>query len=137
LFFITKESAMQTRVAVPSVNPGGLEAALMPHFGHCDVFTIVTMQDGVVTETQVLPNMPHEAGGCIAPVKYLADHGITALLAGGMGMRPLQAFLNSGIQVFFAGVGGTVNKAVQDFSAGRLPAFGDNGLCKGGCGGAH
>lgn len=126
---------MATLVAIPSVNPGGLEAALMPHFGHCDVFTLVTIEDGAVRDVSVLPNMPHDAGGCTAPVKYLADHGVTVMLAGGMGMRPLQAFLQSGIEVLYAGPDGTVNHAVQGYTQGRLPRFGDNGLCQGGCGG--
>lgn len=125
---------MPTRVAVPSVNPGGLDAALMPHFGHCDVFTIVDMDGDAVKEVSVLPNMPHDHGGCVTPVRYLADNGVTVMLAGGMGMRPLQAFQQSGIQVLFAGTEGTVDQAVRHFAQGRLPAFGDNGLCKGECG---
>lgn len=128
---------MQTRIAVPSVNPGGLEASLMPHFGHCDVFTIVTVESGAVKEVSVLPNMPHEHGGCTAPVKHLADNGVGVLLAGGMGMRPLQAFMQSGIEVLYSGPEGSVNQAVLDYLAGRLPKFGDNGLCKGECGHHH
>ncbi len=125
---------MSTRVAVPSANPGGLDAALMSHFGHCDVFTIVEMEGASVKEVSILPNMPHEQGGCTAPVRYLADNGVTVMLAGGMGMRPLQAFRQSGIQVLFAGADGTVDQAVHSYAEGRLPVFGDNGLCKGGCG---
>lgn len=126
---------MSTLIAVPSVNPGGLEAALMPHFGHCDVFTLVEMDAGEVKSVAVAPNMPHEAGGCTAPVRYLAEKGVKVMLAGGMGMRPLQAFQQSGIDVLFTGLAKTVEQAVQDYAEGKLPAFGDNGLCKGGCGG--
>ncbi len=125
---------MSTLIAVPSVNPGGLESALMPHFGHCDVFTIVEMDEGQVKNVSTLPNMPHEHGGCTAPVRYLADHGVKIMLAGGMGMRPLQAFLQSGVDVFFSGLAKTVDKAVRDYADGKLQPFGDNGLCKGGCG---
>lgn len=125
---------MSTRIAIPSVNPGGLEAALMPHFGHCDVFTIVEMEDGKISKVSTLPNIPHEHGGCTAPVQYLAGQGVKVMLAGGMGMRPLQAFMQSGIEVRYAGADGSVGQAVQAFAEGKLPAFGDNGLCKGGCG---
>lgn len=125
---------MSTRIAVPSVNPGGLEALLMPHFGHCDVFTIVEMADGEIASVSTLPNMPHEHGGCTAPVQFLAGQGVTVMLAGGMGMRPLQAFLQSGIEVRYAGAEGSVGQAVRAFAEGKLPTFGDNGLCKGGCG---
>ncbi len=125
---------MSTLLAIPSVSPGGLEAALMPHFGTCEVFTLVEMDNGAVKQVSILPNLPHAQGGCTAPVQYLAGHGVQVMLAGGMGMRPLQAFLQSGITVLFAGTGGTVSQAVSNYSQGRLPAFGDNGLCKGGCG---
>lgn len=125
---------MSTLVAVPSVNPGGLDASLMPHFGHCDVFTLVEVDGGTVKNVSTLPNMPHEHGGCTAPVQYLANQGVKVLLAGGMGMRPLMAFNQVGINVLYAGPEGTVGQAVDAFASGALPAFGDNGLCKGGCG---
>lgn len=125
---------MSTLVAVPSVNPGGLEAALMPHFGHCDVFTLVEVDSDGIKNVTVAPNMPHEHGGCTAPVQYLAEKGVKVMLAGGMGMRPLQAFQQSGIEVLFTGVANTVDQAIQGYAEGKLPAFGDNGLCKGGCG---
>lgn len=125
---------MATLVAIPSVNPGGLEAALMPHFGHCDVFTLVTVEDGAVKEVATLPNMPHDSGGCTTPVQHLADRGVSVMLAGGMGIRPLEVFLQSGIQVLYAGTAGTVSQAVSGYTQGLLPHFGDNGLCKGDCG---
>lgn len=125
---------MKSLLAVPSVNPGGLEAELMPHFGHCDVFTLVSVENGEVKDIRVLPNMPHNHGDCTAPVRYLAEQGVTAMLAGGMGRRPLMAFQEQGIDVFFAGISGSVNAAVTDFAQGKLPVFGDNGLCKGNCG---
>lgn len=125
---------MTTLLAVPSVAPGGLEAALMPHFGHCDVFTLVQVDGDQVGGVSILPSLPHAEGGCTAPVRYLADRGVRVMLAGGMGMRPLQAFQQEGIQVLFAGTEGTVGKAVQDFVQGSLPEFGANGLCRGGCG---
>lgn len=128
---------MATLVAIPSANPGGLDAALMSHFGHCEVFTIVEMDGTDVKEVSVLPNLPHEHGGCAGPVRYLAERGVGVMIAGGMGMRPLQSFQESGIQVLFSGTAATVDQALQGFIKGSLPAFGDNGLCKGGCGGHH
>lgn len=125
---------MAVLVAVPSQNPGGLKAGLMSHFGHCDVFTLVEMENGGVKTVSVLPNAPHEHGACTAPVQTLADHGVKVMLAGGMGMRPLQAFEASGIKVMFTGLATTVEQAVNDFAQNKLPVFGDNGLCKGGCG---
>ena len=53
-------------VAIPSAFPGGLEAALGAHFGHCDLYTLVKIADGQVQEVATLPNVPHQQGGCMA-----------------------------------------------------------------------
>lgn len=124
---------MSVCVAIPSSNPGGLEAAVMPHFGKCEVFTLVTVDEGTITQVTTVPGVPHEHGGCTAPVQYLADKGVRVMLAGGMGMRPLQAFHQTGIEVLFAGGVASVLQAVEAFIEKRLPPFGANGLCGGGC----
>ena len=84
-------------LAIPSALPGGLEAGMGMHFGHCDIYTIVQIEDGAIKSVGTLPNVPHQQGGCLAPVQHLASHGVTALLAGGMGMRPLMGFQQAGV----------------------------------------
>lgn len=76
------------KIAIPSVLPGGLEAQVGAHFGHCDCYTLVDVEDGAVVKSEVIPSCAHEHGGCLAPVNYLADRGVTVLLAGGMGSSP-------------------------------------------------
>ena len=90
------------KIATPSVLPGGLEAQVGAHFGHCDCYTLVDVEDGAVVKSEVIPSCAHEHGGCLAPVNYLADRGVTVLLAGGMGMRPLMGFLQEGVDVIVA-----------------------------------
>ena len=119
-------------LAVPSANPGGLEAGMGMHFGHCDLYTLVEVEGDAVKSVRTLPSIPHQQGGCLAPVQYLAQHGVTALLAGGMGMRPLMGFNQMGIQVFFAGDQPNVGKAVEAFCAGRLAPFTVENTCGGG-----
>jgi predicted Fe-Mo cluster-binding NifX family protein len=122
-------------LALPSMTPGGLESELSAHFGHCDVFTLVTVDDGRVTEVNTLPNMPHEQGGCMAPVMHLAQNQVKALVAGGMGMRPLMGFNQVGIEVFHNNGLTNVGQAVDAFTQGQLPRFGQHMTCGGG--GAH
>lgn len=119
-------------VAVPSDAPGGLEAAPSAHFGHCDVYTLARVENGAVSDVRVLPNSGHEHGNCLQPVQELAQQGVTALLAGGMGMRPLMGFNQMGIQVYFAGSYPTVGAAVQAFSEGKLTPFTMEHTCGGG-----
>ncbi len=123
---------MQTIVAVPSSHPGGLDAPLGAHFGHCDLYTLVTLEDKTIQSVQVIPNVPHQQGGCMAPVTYLADQGAKALIAGGMGLRPLMGFNQVGIAVFFGGEAQSVGAAVTAFMEDKLPEFRQEHTCGGG-----
>ena len=123
-------------VAIPSNHPGGLESALGAHFGHCDLYTLVKINDGKVQEIVTLPNVPHQQGGCMAPVNHLAQHGVQVLIAGGMGMRPLMGFNQVGIDVLYGGDAQTVGEAVDALLKGRLQRFTQEFTCGGGGGGA-
>ena len=127
---------MNTLIAIPSTQPGGLEAALGAHFGHCDLYTLVAVENGEVKDVQVVPNVPHQQGGCMAPVNYLAQKGVQKLIAGGMGLRPLMGFNQAGIEVYFGGQAQTVGQAIDAILEGVLPQFSQEHTCGGG-GGAH
>jgi predicted Fe-Mo cluster-binding NifX family protein len=122
-------------VAIPSAFPGGLEAALGAHFGHCDLYTLVKIADGQVQTVATLPNVPHQQGGCMAPVNHLAQHGVHVLIAGGMGMRPLMGFQQVGIDVLHGGDSQTVGEAVDALLNGKLQRFTVEFTCGGGGGG--
>ena len=123
---------MSTVVAVPSAMPGGLDAQIGMHFGHCDIYTIVEIEDNKIKSVSTLENVPHQQGGCLAPVQHLASHNVNVLLAGGMGMRPLMGFQQVGVQVFFAGNQLTVGSAVNAYIAGQLQPFSLEFTCGGG-----
>jgi predicted Fe-Mo cluster-binding NifX family protein len=123
-------------VAIPSTHPGGLESALGAHFGHCDLYTLVKISDGEVQGIDLLPNVPHEQGGCMAPVQHLARNGVQVLIAGGMGMRPLMGFNQVGIDVLYSGNVQTVGEAVAALLAGKLQRFSQEFTCGGGGGGS-
>ena len=121
-------------VAIPSTHPGGLNSALGAHFGHCDLYTLVEVVDGQVQEVRTLPNVPHEQGGCMAPVNHLAQNGVQVLIAGGMGMRPLMGFNQVGIHVLYGAGAQTVGDAVNAFLKGSLQQFTSEFTCGGGGG---
>ena len=79
---------MNTLIAIPSTSPGGLESPLGAHFGHCDLYTMVTVENNEITSVKVIPPMPHQQGGCMAPVQYLADNGVNILVAGAWDSGP-------------------------------------------------
>ena len=127
---------MNTLIAVPSNNPGGLDAPLGAHFGHCELYTLVSVENGQVCHVDVIPNVPHQQGGCMAPVQYLAEKGAQVLIAGGMGLRPLMGFNQVGIDVYYGGTAKTVGDAVEALISGKLSQFSQEHTCGGG-GGAN
>ena len=56
------------RIAVPSNGAGGLDGTRAGHFGHCDVFTFIDVEDGEIKNVSVLQNEEHVQGGCMVPV---------------------------------------------------------------------
>ncbi|MFZ2631996.1 MAG: NifB/NifX family molybdenum-iron cluster-binding protein [Desulfosalsimonadaceae bacterium] len=125
---------MNTLIAIPSSTPGGLDAPLGAHFGHCDMYTLVSVKDKTIASVSVIPNVPHQQGGCMAPVQYLAEKGAKKLIAGGMGFRPLMGFNQVGIEVYFGGEFQTVGDAVNALINGDLPQFSQEHTCGGGGG---
>ncbi len=122
-------------VAVPSEQSGGLDARVDAHFGHCAAYTLITLEDGQIADNRTLPSIPHEQGGCMGPVNYLAENGVQVLISGGMGMRPLQGFDQVGIQVFYGAGIPTVGEAVKALAAGQLQRFSPENTCGGGAAG--
>ncbi len=75
----------KTLVAVPSCAPGGIDAQISGHSGHCDLFTLVGIDNGEVTSVDALPGVSHQHDGCMVPVDL--HRGIKILIAAGMGTR--------------------------------------------------
>ena len=117
------------KLAVPSVGEGGLDAQRSAHFGHADCFTVVTIENGEIVETQIIDNPPHEEGGCMRPVGILAEHGIDTIVAAGMGMRPMQGFASAGITVLHDAETPLVGDAARRGPAGELSAMGPEHAC--------
>ncbi|MBN1942657.1 MAG: NifB/NifX family molybdenum-iron cluster-binding protein [Phycisphaerae bacterium] len=105
------------KIAIPLA--GG---QLCMHFGHCEQFALVSVENGAVTETQYLTPPPHEPG--LLP-RWLAERGATAILAGGMGMRAQQLFAQHGIEVAVGVSAGRPEEIVAAYLAGTL-ATGEN-----------
>ncbi len=117
------------RLAIATEN--GMVSA---HFGHCETFTLVDIEEDSVVNTAAIPAPPHEPG-LLPP--FLAEKGANIVIAGGMGPRAVDLFSAQGIQVI-PGIQGSIDDVVQAFIAQELKP-GSN-LCgsKGGdCDGDH
>ena len=122
----------QVKVAIPSVAPGGLDAACSDHFGHCDCFTLVVADEGGTVGVDVVPNM--HGTGCNSVVDQLRDAGADVIMVRGIGRRPLMGFQQVGIKVF-QGAGVRVGDVVESFYTGSAIAVDERSSCGGGGGG--
>ena len=118
------------KLAVPTLGAAGLDGERSGHFGHCDCFTIVDIADGEIKNVGELANPPHEEGGCLRPVKLLHDAGVQAIVAAGMGMRPLVGFADAGITVYFENRTPNVGEVAKMVAAGEVPVMGAENACQ-------
>ena len=122
------------RIAIPSIEDGGLDGKRAGHFGHCDTFTLVDVKDGIIEKISTIANQSHVQGGCMVPVNLLVDNQVNALIVGGIGMRPLMGFRQAGIDVYHDDQRQDIRPVVEDLIAGKLPIIADNEVCGGGGG---
>ena len=120
------------RLAIPSEGEGGLDGMRAGHFGHCDVFTCVDIEDGKIGAVRIVANKEHVQGGCMVPVQLLAQEGVNAIVVGGIGMRPLMGFRQMGIDVYHDAERREIRPVVEDFAAGALMLISDQQVCGGG-----
>ena len=88
------------------------------HFGHCDHYTIATVEAGKVTATETLPSP--EGCGCksdVAPT--MARMGVRLLLAGNMGDGAKNVLAANGIQVI-RGCSGPIEDVLAAYLSGNL-----------------
>jgi predicted Fe-Mo cluster-binding NifX family protein len=116
----------RTKIAIPCVGHANLQAHVSPHFGRCDSYAIVTLEEGKIKATESIPNGGHS--DCASPVRALAEKGVTLMLVEGMGMRPYLVFKQLGIEIR-CGIAGTVAKAVESYLKGETLAMTQDGLC--------
>ncbi|MDB4334865.1 ATPase [bacterium] len=109
---------MHKLIAVPVDNQGILDA----HFGHCKMFKLIKVEEGkVLSEEGVVPP-PHEPG--LLP-KWLAEKGVTDILAGGMGQQAIQLFTQNNINAFVGAPKWTAQDIVQAHIEGKLELTGN------------
>ncbi len=118
------------RVGIVLEDESGLKGDVCAHFGQCKFFLIADIDKDKkeITGTRIVPNTAvHGGGGCVA-VDEILKHGVTHVIAGGMGMGAQQKFAQAKVQVF--GYSGNVQKALDDLlnnTLGGLGACRDHG----------
>lgn len=100
------------RIAVPMA-----QGELCAHFGHCEVFGIVDVEDGKVVKEEYLTPPPHAPG--VIP-NWLAEQKVNVVLTGGMGPMAQNLMRQNGIEVITGVSGGSLKDVIEAYLSGRL-----------------
>lgn len=90
------------------------------HFGHCEGFTIIDVEDGRIVDRRFIPNPGHKPG--FLPM-FLGDQGINTVVSGGMGAMAVNLFNERGIDVIIGAVG-SVDDVMDQYLAKTLVSTG-------------
>jgi len=120
------------RIAIPSEGNGGLDGQRSEHFGHCDAFTLVDVENGEISKVTTVSNQEHQEGGCMVPVNTLSNLKVNALIVCGIGLRPLIGFNEAGIDVYHDAISPEIRPVVESLIADNLPILSSDQTCGGG-----
>ena len=89
---------------------------VFPHFGHTEQFKLYEVAEGRVVSSRVVDT---NGSGHGALAGFLRDHGVDALICGGIGGGARNALAQAGIQLY-PGASGDADSQVEALLAGRL-----------------
>ncbi len=103
---------MTKTIAIPTVAGKACQ-----HFGHCERFAIIEVADGAVTSSCMVTPPDHQPG--LYP-RFLAEQGVTVVLAGGMGQKAQELFMQQGIEVLMGMPADEPNVLAEAYMQGNL-----------------
>ncbi len=103
---------MKKIIAIPMEN-----GVLCAHFGHCQQFAIVEVNENNIESVKEITPPEHQPG--LYP-KWVAEFGTTDVIAGGMGQHAVNLFNEQNINVFVGAPLKGARELVEDFINGNL-----------------
>lgn len=90
---------------------------LCTHFGHCQQFAIVQVDDNNSLQATYVTPPPHEPG--VLP-QWLGQQGVTNIIAGGIGQQAINLFNKQNIEVTVGAQAKAPQKLVEEWLADDL-----------------
>ena len=114
-----KKRKKEMKVAVPTRGK-----VVDDHFGHCEVYTVFTVDaNNNIEKEEILPSP--QTCGCKSDIAaILRQQGVKVMLAGNMGSGALNVLNSHGIEVY-RGCSGDVRAIVESFLEGRVVDSGE------------
>ncbi|MFO7722703.1 MAG: NifB/NifX family molybdenum-iron cluster-binding protein [Bacteroidales bacterium] len=93
------------------------KGVLCAHFGHCEQFAIIEVENDAIKNIRTLTPPEHVPG--LYP-QWVAGFGVTDVIAGGMGQRAIGLFHEHGINVFVGAPAKGADELAIDFLSNNL-----------------
>jgi len=103
---------MKQIIALPMEN-----GVLCAHFGHCQYFAIVEIENGEIADSKEVVPPEHQPG--LYP-RWVAGFGVTDVIGGGMGQKAIDLFNQQNINAFVGAPIKSAKELVTDFIANKL-----------------
>jgi len=103
---------MKIKFAIPTLN-----GQLTAHFGHCEKFAIVNVEDNKVINEEMIEPPVHQPG--VYP-KFLSEQGVNVIIAGGMGQKAQDLFAQNNIEVHMGVDAGSATELVEQYLNNQL-----------------
>lgn len=102
------------KIAIPIA-----QGKLCMHFGHCEVFAVLTVDEKnkTVLAREYLTPPPHEPG--VLP-RWLGEQKVNVIIAGGMGQRAQQLFAEQNIAVVVGAPSAVPETLAIEYLSGTL-----------------
>jgi len=107
------------KLAVPTTHDNQVDS----HFGHCEFFTVFTVEDSEIKNSQIVESP--EGCGCKSNIaSVLREMGVEIMLAGNIGGGAVNVLNNNGIAVI-RGCEGDATSLVNNFITGEVVDSGE------------
>ena len=103
---------MKKLFAIPTI-----EGKLCQHFGHCEKFAVVETDDQKIMGTEFFTPPVHQPG---TYPKFLSEHGVKVIIAGGIGMKAQELFKQNDIEVYIGVDSDSPEKLVELYLQNQL-----------------
>jgi len=86
------------------------------HFGRCEGYVFLKIENGEITEKKFVKNPGHQPG--FLP-EFLKENGVKTLIAGGAGPKAVQFLESYGIKCIL-GITGNIDEIISQYLKGEL-----------------
>jgi len=117
------------RLVFPTDENMGYLSKRGAHFGKAKFYTVISLENGTITDVEAQENPGHSGGACGNAVTNIMSLKPDALVVSGIGSSPAEGFTQAGLDVYVDKNSKTVEEFIQRFTQDQLTKLDTKGTC--------